>query len=191
MTALIYLVGAPGAGKSTVMAAATERLHRRPLDGHPARDLLIGQTGPVAVELGRRRDHFSGTDALPMNAVRYAEQWLRGGPDADIVLGEGNRLGNARFLTAAVDAGLAVVLAHLVVPAAVAIERRAQRAERLGTAEQNPAWVAGATTAARRLAKHPPPGVQVVTLDGRRPSPALAAAVWDLAHMTQRRTTAS
>src|SRR5947208_9892815 len=106
VTALIYLIGAPGSGKSTVMAAATAHLHRTALPGRPARDLLTDTTGPIAVELGARRGSFSGTDALPMDAVRHAEAWLRDThPGAPLVLGEGARLGNARFLQAAVQAG--------------------------------------------------------------------------------------
>lgn len=160
MRILAYLAGEPGTGKTTAMRRFTDRWLRVPLAGCPARDALADpRTGVVgAVELGRRRGTFSGTDALPMDVVVAAEAYLRHGRaalEAPVLLAEGARLANRRFLAAAVEAGYD---AHLVVldGPAVAAARRAAR----GTG-QSEAWVRGAATRAARLAANPGAGVTV------------------------------
>lgn len=159
---LVYLIGEPGVGKTTLMRSATADLVRGLLPGDPARELLARRDGrPVAVELGRSRGTFSGTDALPMNAVVVAERHVlhQAEQEAPVLLAEGARLANARFLSAAVGADWRTTLVHVVGPA-VAAARREER----GT-HQDPAWVKGAATRARRLAEDPPAGVDVVELD--------------------------
>lgn len=168
---LLYLVGGPGAGKSTVMRRATNGLERVPLDGKPARDALLDPFGGVqAIELGARRGEFSGTDALPMNINPAACSYVARRPETGLLLGEGARLANRRFLTAAVDAGWDVMLLHLDNP--LADEWRARRAARVG-AVQDESWARGRATAARNLAENPPRGVTVVT--ATTPEDALAA----------------
>jgi ribose 1,5-bisphosphokinase PhnN len=147
---LLYLVGAPGAGKSTVMAELTrdcERLHAKQPFAH---DVLLrarddDRNCDVAVELGRRREVFSGTDALSMSVQPKAVQWIYSRPHR-LVLGEGARLGTAGFLGAAKDAGYHVVLVHLDATDAQLCERVAQRS---GT--QSATWAQGARTRALRL----------------------------------------
>ena len=161
---VLLLVGAPGAGKSTAMAQATEHLSRlaMPKDQHPARDALLNASGVQAVELGTRRGTFSGTDALPMDVNPRACAYLAAPPEQPaVVLAEGARLTNRRFLQAAVDAGAQVTLLHLDNPQADAW--RTARAEQLGKT-QNEQWVKGRDTAARNLAANPPAGVHVVTV---------------------------
>ena len=157
---LLYLVGEPGAGKSALMARLTEGHPRVPLSGGGlARDLIVDpRCGEVvAVELGRRRGAFSGTDALGMTVIGAAEAYL---PrcEAPVLLAEGARLGNARFLTSARRAGYAVTLVLLDHDDAPAWRRA--RADRLGKT-QDQSWVAGRRTASRRLADAPPDGVTV------------------------------
>jgi hypothetical protein len=157
---MIYLVGGPGAGKSTLMARLTAGLGRLPVAQPVPHDRLIDPvTGSSdALEIGRRRATFSGTDALASAIITTAVPWLASRP-AGLVLGEGARLGNARFLTAAVDAGYDVTLAWLTHGSQD--DWRRARAAALGK-EQNAAWVAGRVTASARLAQSPPPGVTVV-----------------------------
>lgn len=162
---LIYLVGAPGAGKSTLMARLTAGYTRAPalpLDyPAPPRDWLLSpRTLELkAIELGRRRERFSGTDALASNVIALAESWLTAQHEAPLVFGEGARLGNRRFLARAVRAGYGVTLALLDHPEVAAW--RTARAAEVGRT-QNPGWVAGRTTASRNLADAPPPGVRVL-----------------------------
>jgi hypothetical protein len=174
---LVYLSGEPGVGKSTLMREATSCWQRLPLPKDPgrapARDLLgdIATGRIAAVELGRQRDTFSGTDALPSNCIDDAETWLRSGQaarHAPLLLAEGARLANRRFLTAAVESGYRVDLLHLS-GMAVAAERRANRARMLNRPQQNPSWVKGRRTAAANLALAAPDwGVQVLVVDAPR-----------------------
>jgi hypothetical protein len=172
---LVYVIGEPGVGKSTAMRMATEGLQRAPIPGAPVREVLLHPVTAVVagIELGRRRPGgFSGTDALPMNAVVAAEEYLVSGRAADetrLLLGEGARLGNRRFLAAAADAGWAVNLVTVIGPE-TAIRRRQAR----GT-HQNPAWVKGAATSAARLASNPPPRVRVHYVDAEHRPEALIA----------------
>ncbi len=173
---LIYLIGEPDVGKTTVMRHLTARWTRVPAAGQPARELLVDpQLGTIdAVELGRQRGLFSGTDALPMNAVVAAERYLCSGQaasEATLLLAEGARLACRRFLVAAVVAHWRPVLIHLVAPEAAA-PRRKER----GTM-QNPSWVRGAATRARRLADDPPSGVLTVRLDADADPDVLAGEV--------------
>src|SRR5690606_17822370 len=156
---MIYMIGEPGSGKSTLMARLTEPWSRHPADGQPRRDLLLEGETLRAVELGKRRaGGFSGTDALGSTVITVAERWLYR-HEAPIVLGEGARLGNARFLRAAVDAGYRTTLILLEHPES---ERwRAERSARLGRT-QTAAWVRGRATASRRLADYAPTGVGVL-----------------------------
>lgn len=164
MTQLLLIVGEPGAGKTSAMREGTKHLSRltMPKDQYPARDALLDPSGVQAVELGAQRGVFSGTDALPMDANPKACAYIQNPPEQPaVVLAEGARLANRRFLQAAVDAGAQVTLLHLDNPQADAW--RAARAEQLGKT-QNEQWVKGRATAARNLAANPPAGVHVVTV---------------------------
>ena len=164
---LIYLVGEPGAGKSTAMAAATAHYRRHPQQAPLAHDILTDPDGIIeAIELGARREKFSGTDALPMNAVVKAEQFLLN-PIAPVILGEGARLGCKRFLEAAAVAGYKVHLIHLTTPHA-----EAQRQAR--GAGQKDSWVKGARTRAENLANTPLEGVAVTRINGAEADVAAA-----------------
>lgn len=159
MLRLIYLVGPPGSGKSTLMSALTrDCLRVTRTDLRLPRDELYRNEQRVGVELGRQRGDFSGTDALAMNIHPVACQWIAHA-DEPVVLGEGQRLGTRAFLRAAADAGRLVDLVWLDPPAEVCQARRAARGSR-----QNPQWVKAATTRASRLAEAADamPGVQMI-----------------------------
>jgi hypothetical protein len=181
---LVYLSGEPGAGKSTLMAELTRRWASYALDADergPARILYEDTQGRgVAVELGKRRDSFSGTDALPQAVIASAVAYLTA-PEADLLLAEGARLANERFLTAALTSGWAVTLVHLD-PRGAGEERRAKRAAELGKPPQNPSWVKGRITAARNLTLTAPArGAEVLLLDSSAATPAALAAAVQLA----------
>lgn len=151
---LVYFVGPPGVGKSTLMAGLTAPLERHPRSKPFAHDLLLapGTTAapgvlpaPVAVELGRRREDFSGTDALSMSVQPLAVDWIVGRP-YPLILGEGARLATVGFLGAAAVSGYDVHLVHLEASAAVLDIRRVGRGS-----NQSPQWMRGAETRARRI----------------------------------------
>lgn len=179
---LLYLIGEPGVGKTTTMAALTSRWENLgEIADHPART-LFGQrrTGQVAaVELGRRRPGgFSGTDALPMAVITAAERHIRSGlaaAECPLMLAEGARLANRRFLGAAVEAGWQVHLAYLFGEVAAEMRRTARGST------QNPVWLAGAATRARRLADDPPAGVTVHLVRAEWKPAQRAAALAEIA----------
>lgn len=182
MTAL-YLLGAPGAGKSTVMARLIEDwtaleyglLGTKLLGGH----LLVNPQGEMAgVLLGRDRKRFPGTDALGMAVHPEAVRWARGlaeGNPWPLILGEGQRLGTAEFLTTLARAtDLLVVL--LEAEEEVLAARRTARL--VGGVPQSPAWVKGATVKAQRAAQRTAEaGVRVLAIDTGVTSPGAAVAI--------------
>lgn len=152
---MIYLVGAPGSGKSTLMARLTHGLARAAVTGTAVghgvtHDMLFDHvTGELlGAELGARREAFGGTDALPSSIIERAIPWITTQPYL-LILGEGARLANKRFLAAAVDAGYEVVLG--VLDHGDTEAWRTARAEALGRA-QNASWIKGQTTTTANLA---------------------------------------
>ncbi|PRQ11729.1 hypothetical protein C1Y63_04795 [Corynebacterium sp. 13CS0277] len=162
---LIYLIGPPGAGKSTTMRRITAHLDRTPMpkDQYPARDALFDNGTLWGIELGARRPTFSGTDALPMNANTAACNYLTHAPEQPpTILAEGARLANAKFLTTATKAGYDTHLVYIDNPHARqwALDRAAAH----HTTPQSESWAKGRATAARNLAARPPAGVTVHTV---------------------------
>jgi len=158
---LIYLVGPPGAGKSTLMARLTEPFSRIPIappETSVAHDQLVRELSPdegaggtiqiVGAEIGIRREKFSGTDALPSSIIDKAVPWLYA-KTYPLLLAEGARLANRRFLEAAVDAGYQVIVALLDHDETEAWRRK--RSKEIGRI-QNASWVQGRVTASRNLA---------------------------------------
>jgi energy-coupling factor transporter ATP-binding protein EcfA2 len=157
---LVYLIGAPGSGKSTLMRRLTAGMERLPCDAPVPHDQLFeGITGAVThAEIGRQRGDFSGTDALASAIIEKAVPWIAHKP-YPILLGEGARLGNHRFIEAAITAGYSVTLGLLDHDDAE--DWREIRSRQIGRF-QNPGWVKGRLTASRNLAKNPPTGVTVI-----------------------------
>ena len=107
---LIYLIGLPGCGKSTVMKTFMERIGTfttdRPidlLDSHIHRNVRV---------LGKYEEGetFSGTDRLSMAVSPKAVEYFSTNPD-EIFIGEGDRLNNKKFFDTFEDK----VIIHLTV----------------------------------------------------------------------------
>lgn len=138
---MFYLIGPPGVGKTAVMDQLLRRTVRHPVTRPFAHTMLPRLDGGYAIELGTvRPGGFSGTDSLAMNVQPQVERWL---PESgyQLVLGEGDRLGNIKFLTAVLALGWTVHLAALSAPAEILAARRRGR-----DSHQNPAWMAGRQT---------------------------------------------
>lgn len=170
----IYLIGAPGSGKSTALKRALE-IRRW---GDPVQKLAPIphlDYGAGLIQLGRVRETgFSGTDALGMAINPRAIEFLESRP-ANIVLGEGDRLANSGFLSAADRTGT-LTLIWLDVPPEVARQRARERALRLGTKEQTESWWKGRYTKTARLAG----GWPHIRLDGTRDPETVALDLAEL-----------
>lgn len=167
---LIYIVGAPGAGKSTALRHATAHLAKITRPKPFAHRLLIDPDADashlLAVELGADHDTFPGTDRLSMAVQPVALRWLTNKP-APLVIGEGDRLGTLTFLAGARNAGYDVTLVELDAPPALAETRAQARGS-----NQSPSWRAGRLSKVRRLC-HDWTGT-LVTLDATQPVAAIA-----------------
>lgn len=169
---LVYIVGPPGVGKSSVMEELTAGCDRLTALHTPVpHDVLLipdddDTAADVAIELGRHRDSFSGTDALGMSIQPQAVEWIATRPHR-LVLGEGARLATVGFLHAARAAGYTVHLVHLSARDNALAERRRGRGS-----DQSPVWVRGATTRARRIMERMAmdADLHLVRTDGRSPA---------------------
>lgn len=178
MSGMLYVIGQPGAGKTTAVKAMWQR--------SPGRVVREGQMGwtdrtdpeaadglpEYAVELGWQRDTFGGTDALGMGVQPHAVAWATA-CTADLIVGEGDRLANQGFLTAVAGTGRKVLVVFVAVDDQTAAARRAAR----GTS-QAPTWVKGRQTKARNLAH----AWHAARVDGRQPPEAVAEQLRRHAH---------
>lgn len=161
---LLYVIGVPGSGKTTLVRQLVlgrrRRVAKKPFAHTVYEDGLV--------QLGRDREGHGGTDALSMSVQPYAigalaaRVWPR-------VLAEGDRLANRTFFERARGAGYVVDVALLDVPAELAAARRAERGTR-----QDEAWLRGRESKVENLR----PFV-TLTLDGSRPVEELAAELAD------------
>jgi hypothetical protein len=138
---LLYLVGEPGVGKTTILRAALAGAEPITFDKPVPHSRYPGGL----IYIGRERGTFSGTDALGMAIQPQVVKWLET-LDAPAVVAEGDRLGNSRFIKAAQDRGWTVTLAMISAPDDVITERRAQRGS-----NQNPSWLEGRRTKVHNL----------------------------------------
>lgn len=145
MKELLYVIGEPGSGKSTLVAALTDGY--KPLERDEPFAMRVYATAPRSVcELGRRREAFGGTDALSMSVQPKVERWIRHTP-ATLVLAEGDRLANAKFFDAVLAAEWKLVVARLYVKPRTAAARRQARG-----GGQDARWVKSRQSKVERLA---------------------------------------
>ena len=103
MTKLIYIIGLPGTGKSTIMK---EFMASRDWSAERVTDLLDTHVSGNVRVLGKYSDEetFSGTDRLSMAVAPKATEWMNTAPD-EVIIGEGDRLNNKAFFEAAKSVG--------------------------------------------------------------------------------------
>lgn len=145
----IYLIGAPGSGKTTLTEAFTRSWIEVAKHDDPVKWREHQTPYGTAISLGWLRPTFGGTDTLGNAAILEIEPWY---PkiNHDIVYGEGDRLANKRFFDLAITYG-EFHLFYLDTHPDRAAERRAQRSLLTGK-EQNATWVKGRETKHKNLA---------------------------------------
>ncbi len=153
----IYLIGAPGAGKTTTMKWIRFHLSvvPRPVSSPFAHSEWMKDGECKAIEYGANRGVFSGTDALSMSVIEKAIPFTEflamtgRGP----IFAEGDRLANLRFFNAVRQAGYTLKLFYLDVTEEIAAERRETRRKVYGGDAQDVTWVKSRASKARALAE--------------------------------------
>lgn len=95
---VIYIIGLPGTGKTTLMKRFMEQYDWTP---HRPIDLLDSHISGNIRVLGKYEEGetFSGTDRLSMAVSPKAVEFIQSKPD-EVIIGEGDRLNNKAFLSA-------------------------------------------------------------------------------------------
>jgi hypothetical protein len=170
---LVYVIGEPGAGKTTLVDAALAGLTRIPQRTPLPHELLCRRSGlssgvVVAAHLGQQRERFGGTDTLSLSIQPQVVAWMATHP-WPVMVGEGDRLANPRFFDTCRLLGVDLQVVLLDTPPQVAADRRHAR----GSA-QHPGWVAGRITKTRNLTDR----YQPLRLAGPRAADELRALCW-------------
>jgi len=174
----VYLIGVPGAGKSTALSGAINLLGWGKPETRSQPFAHAWYEYPHAVLLGKQDVPFPGTDTLSLGVNPQAIEFVRT-TDADLVVGEGDRLANKRFLCAAANAG-GIALITFDLPATAAYQRMLNRADALGIAPQQESWWNGRATKTHNLRRLSWPGLHHETVDGTQPEEAIAEQVADI-----------
>ena len=153
MTQAVYIIGAPGSGKSTLMARRLAgwtvgpyvRWTPKEMFGH----YLYHPEHGHGAYLGHLRADYPGTDALSLSVAPQALLWLNSLPllGLDWIFGEGTRLSHMGFLTA-LAAQTDLTVQYLQVSPEVAAARRSARGGKL----LSPQYCRVATTKAANAA---------------------------------------
>lgn len=199
MTRALYLVGAPGVGKSSVIRAILQggwdvggvfnvthrqtgfpclctahpwgykRWTQREMLGH----LFTSPTHGMAAYMGHLRSEYPGTDALSRSVMPQVKLWLPALPMVGLswLFGEGERLGTVGFLTELADAAELRVV-HLVAAAEVLEQRRADRPGKVLPEQHCKSKAAQAANVAQALS--------AVEVDADRPLAQVAADIMQL-----------
>lgn len=174
---ILYLIGGPGTGKSTLMQTLTAGAVRAPQTRSALPHELLrfpGHDAPTGAELGIRRPDFPGTDTLSMSINPTAVSSLTDGTwnGLHTLYGEGDRLANTAFLSAAHKHHQLHVVYLRTDPRTV-LERCASRGS-----TQDVSWLRGRITKAERLAgRLDSAGIRVQELDTSEPVKRLAERI--------------
>jgi gluconate kinase len=144
---LIYLIGMPGTGKSTVMKEFMSR--HDGWERERATELLDTHVSGNIRVLGKYEEGetFSGTDRLSMAVAPKAIEWISTNPD-EIIIGEGDRLNNKAFIEQAQKGG-DVHIIYLTVS-----DEERNRRYKLRGSEQSDKFIQTVKTKCKNIVEH-------------------------------------
>lgn len=140
-----YVIGEPGAGKSTLVDHLTRAVHHEEAESPFPHRVYEIRPREFVWELGRRRaGGFSGTDALSMSVQPMVENFIEG-IRPRMLLAEGDRLANDKFFHFLVGLGYQLAVYEVRGP------ERADLHRRIRGSKQDAHWLKGRQTKVRRL----------------------------------------
>lgn len=168
---LVYLIGGPATGKTSIMAEIVKPWGPPLVEQQPVKHLWWA-TEPRRIYLGHPREQFGGTDTWAYGDGQKAVNWLLETvapiqPGPALVVGEGDRLSVEGWLRA-----MGGIIVWCVCARDVLDRRRASRT-------QAGAWVKGRDTMCMRLAE----SLRARTLDTGRPLPLVVAELRKMAEL--------
>lgn len=153
---LVYLIGVPGSGKTTITREALRLTKRPPVI--PTDFTVPHERFGDIWHLGQRRAPFGGTDALSMSIQPKAVAWIHhlaalpdDGRRPRVLLAEGDRLANLKFFNS-IPHEVSLCIIHLDLPLQEAKDRARRRADEWGFKVQNATWWKGRATKVYNLA---------------------------------------
>ena len=174
MKQFVYILGPPGAGKTTAMRGVCAGGMKIFDAQKPVKHVGYMKQGKAFAVLGEERPPFGGTDTLSYTVINGCDRWLAKLPD--IVFAEGDRLATARIF-ASVRKQYSLSVVYLNCPDALLKARRAVRAKEFGLPMQDDGCVAGRLTKHRGLAERE----GAIFLDATADPKEVAEFIWVLA----------
>lgn len=149
---LLYIIGEPGAGKTTLVKHLTRKV---PSEVRTWPYVSWTHYTDKLAQLGYDRGTFGGTDALGMAAQKHVLGWIGlGGTTVnksyEYVLAEGDRLANGKFFEAVKEAEVELTVVLLQASPAVLEARRSARNALIGKS-QDARWLKTRETKVRNL----------------------------------------
>lgn len=174
---IAYLLGVAGTGKTTLIKALTDQWQYRQLLNRPMahQHWIAPELGRV-VTLGKPHAVFGGTDTLSFTAIEQVDNLFTalGKHQVGLVIGEGDRFANQRFIDTARRHATTLVF-YLTAPNDVLDERRRNRAQQHGLKQQDAKWITGRLNKHHRLAK----ANNAIYLNATQPPTTMAQQVLD------------
>lgn len=143
---MLYIIGEPGVGKTTLVKRITKNV---PHEVRKVPYVSWTHYSDKVCQLGHDRGVFGGTDALGMAAQKHVLEWLEK-CKYRYVLAEGDRLANRKFFAALLEAGWELTVVVLQLEQAELDRRRDVRNARIGKA-QDDRWLKTRATKVRNL----------------------------------------
>jgi GTPase SAR1 family protein len=172
---VVYLIGVAGVGKSTTVTELSRDWTLRSEQSKPFAHRHYTTPHGKAVIMGKNVQPFGGTDTLSWTAINEVENFLTvcSQRNIELVVGEGDRFANDRFLDTATKIADHVLLYHLTADEDTTKKRRGDRSALWGTKQQNEKWVQGRQTKTDGLSQR----WGATPLDARLPSSTIAQTI--------------